>query len=263
MREDWERVDAWLAERLLPADPALDAALAANAAGRAAGDRRLGAAGPAAAAPRPDDRRAGASSRSGRSAAIRRSGSPARCRPADGWSPWSASRTTPRSAKANLDRAGLADRVEMRVGRRARAAAGGRGSRALRLRLHRRRQGQQRRVPRLGAAARAPRHRHRLRQRDPRRPHRRRRQRRPRRQPAPAASSTASPPSRASPRPRSRPSAPRAGTASRWRSSSDPPAVGNPFHPVKAAEFYRFFSNTCYLCAPYGGPPATGRSGRR
>ena len=32
MREDWERVDAWLAERLLPADPALDAALSANAA---------------------------------------------------------------------------------------------------------------------------------------------------------------------------------------------------------------------------------------
>lgn len=32
MAEGWERIDAWLAERLLPADPALDAALAANAA---------------------------------------------------------------------------------------------------------------------------------------------------------------------------------------------------------------------------------------
>jgi predicted O-methyltransferase YrrM len=31
MSEDWKRVDAWLAGHLLPADPALDAALAANA----------------------------------------------------------------------------------------------------------------------------------------------------------------------------------------------------------------------------------------
>jgi predicted O-methyltransferase YrrM len=32
MSDDWRSVDAWLAERLLPPDPALDAALAANAA---------------------------------------------------------------------------------------------------------------------------------------------------------------------------------------------------------------------------------------
>ena len=33
MHEDWEKVDAWLAERLAPRDPVLDAALADAAAG--------------------------------------------------------------------------------------------------------------------------------------------------------------------------------------------------------------------------------------
>ena len=79
-----------------------------------------------------------ASSRSARSAAIRRSGSPARCPPDGRLVTLEAEPRHAEVARANIARAGLADRVEVRRRPGARHAAG--ASRPVRPRLHRRRQ---------------------------------------------------------------------------------------------------------------------------
>ena len=74
-------------------------------------------------------------------------------------------------ARINFDRAGLSGLVDLRVGPALELAAGAarRGRRAVRLHLHRRRQAEQPALPVVGAAAVAAGHGHRLRQRHPRR----------------------------------------------------------------------------------------------
>ena len=175
-------------------DPALDAALAANAAaGLPAIDvsplqgklLHILARMPAPAA----------SSRSARSAATPRSGSPARCprRPAR----HARGRPPPRRGGARQHRRapGWPTGSRSDVGPALDTLPGAR--RAVRLRLHRRRQAQQPRLPALGAPAVAAGHRHRLRQRGARGRGRRRGQQRPGRRRHARAFSTCS---RAEPR---------------------------------------------------------------
>ena len=180
MSDDWQGVDAWLEERLVPADPALAAALEANAAAglpdiavsalqgrmlhlfaRMAGARRILEIGTLGgystiwlARALPEGGQLVTLEREAKHAAV---------------------------ARENIVRAGLGDRVEVRLGAALDLLPEPRRRRAVRLHLHRCRQGKQRRLPRLGAPPRAPRRHDRLRQRDPRRPHPRHRERRPRR----------------------------------------------------------------------------------
>ena len=168
MKADWQRVDGYLAELLVGDDPALAAALAANAAAglpaidvsplqgkllhllaRMAGARRILEIGTLGgystiwlARALPDGRPAG---HPGGRAAPRRGG-PRQHRP-----------RRPRRPGRGPDLGPALDTLPGLDG-------------PVRPRLHRRRQAQQPRLSRLGAAARPPRHGHRLRQRDPRRP---------------------------------------------------------------------------------------------
>ena len=116
MSDAWRAVDAYLAGKLLGDDPALDAALSANAEGGLPAIDVSPVQGKLLHLLARARRRPARSSRSARSAAIRRSGWPARC-PTDGRvvtleiDPHHAE-----VARANLDRAGVGDRVEIRVG---------------------------------------------------------------------------------------------------------------------------------------------------
>ena len=219
---DWRRVDAYIAR---PADPGRPGARrGARRRTRPPGCRRSRSRRPRASSctSSPGSPAPGASSRSARSAATRRSGSPARC-PPDG-------RLVTLEAEPAPCRGGPRPTSPAPASPTGSRSASGRGARhrcpgstgPLRPRLHRRRQAQQPRLPRLGAPAFAPRHGDRLRQRRPRRPDRR---------PGaattrdvdrhPRASSTGSRPSRGWTPPRCRPSAPRAGTASPSPSFAD------------------------------------------
>ena len=140
-------------DRLLPPDPALDAALAANAAaGLPAIDVSPSRASSSSSSPASPAR--GASSRSARSAATGRSGSPAPARRRPARHP--RGRPAPRRGRPRQHRPRRPRRrVEVLPRPGARRAARARGP--VRLGLHRRRQAQQSRLPRLGAAgSRAP-----------------------------------------------------------------------------------------------------------
>ena len=126
----WAAVDDYIGERLLPPDPVLDAALAANAAAGPAGDRRLAGRRASSCTSSPASSARGASSRSARSAATRRSGSPARCPTGGRLVTLEADPQHAEVARANIARAGLADRVEVRVGPALDDAAGPRRRRS-------------------------------------------------------------------------------------------------------------------------------------
>ena len=117
-QDHWTAVDRYFADLLLPPDPALDAALRCERGRRAAVDPRLGgpgqAAPPAGAGPgRPPDPR----DRHARRLQHDLAGPGARPRRKAGWSRSRPTRGTPRSPAATSPRAGLADVVELRVGR--------------------------------------------------------------------------------------------------------------------------------------------------
>ena len=138
---------------------------------RPAGHRRLAGARQAAPSAGPHERRQARSSRSARSAAIRRSGWPARCRPDGKVVTLELDPHHAEVARANLERAGLSELVDLRVGPalESLAALACRGRRAVRFHLHRRRQAEQPELSVVGDAAVAAGHGHHLRQRHPRR----------------------------------------------------------------------------------------------
>ena len=112
----WTAVDRYIADLLVPPDPALDAALAASAAAGLPPHQRLAEPGQAAAAARPRSSGRARSSRSARSAATARSGSPGRCRAGGRLITLEYDPKHAEVARANLARAGLADVVDLRLG---------------------------------------------------------------------------------------------------------------------------------------------------
>ena len=151
-------VDEFIAGTLVAEDEALRASLDAAAAAGLPAIQVSAAAGQAAADPRSAARARGRCSSSARSAATARSCWRGRCRPGGRLITLEANPDYAEVARGSIERAGLGEVVEIRVGPALDTlpALERGGGRSLRPRLHRRRQGQHARLLRLGARAHPP-----------------------------------------------------------------------------------------------------------